>query len=121
VCWPWTGATDARGRGVIRIDGKLQRAIRVAYVLEVGPVKPGLPLSQFACTLPGCTNPRHWQAPFWDAALATLPGAGLPPRRHCRYGHLLSPLNRYHRPDGTTECRDCRATARRKHRAKVAR
>jgi hypothetical protein len=117
-CWPWSGATDARGYGLIRIAGKLQRAHRVAYALAKGPIKPGLPLEQFACTTVGCCNPAHYQAPFWDAALATLPGAGLPPRRHCRYGHLLSPRNRYRRPDGTVECRECRAASRRRWRAR---
>jgi hypothetical protein len=120
-CWPWTGATDGRGHGLIRIEGKLQRAARVAYALHVGPVKPGLPLRQFACTLPACVNPAHHQAPLWDAALATLPGTALAARTHCIHDHPLSPDNAYRRPDGRVDCRRCRADARARSRARAPR
>jgi hypothetical protein len=115
-CWPWTGATDARGYGLVRVDGKLQRAHRVAYALAVGPVKPGLPLVQFACTTAGCCNPAHYRAPIGDAVPATLVrGLALPPRTHCLNDHPLTDQNIYRRPSGQAECRRCRAAARRRH------
>lgn len=110
LCWPWTGATDSRGYGLVRIAGRLHRAHRVAYALTVGPVKPGLPLKQFACTTAGCCNPGHYRAPLWDATLATLPGAALAARTHCVNDHpLAGPGDRYVRPDGRVDCRRCRA------------
>ena len=37
----WLGATDSRGRGQIRIDGRLHTAARVAWELAHGPVPAG--------------------------------------------------------------------------------
>lgn len=51
-CWPWTASVDRWGYGHIRINGRLQRAHRVAWELCFGPIPEGV------CVLHTCDNPR---------------------------------------------------------------
>jgi hypothetical protein len=37
----WTGSTDASGKGLVRIDGKLRTAQRAAWEFAHGPLEPG--------------------------------------------------------------------------------
>lgn len=46
------------GYGSIRINKKAERAHRVAYELEVGPIPEGLIL-RHTCDTPRCVNPSH--------------------------------------------------------------
>jgi HNH endonuclease len=70
-CWPWMGALNADGYGVIRgedppvkeHDGKrrapLVLAHRVALSLALGrPLRPGM-LALHRCDTPRCCRPRH--------------------------------------------------------------
>lgn len=57
-CWPWTGATQQTGYGRFRVDGRLQGAHRVAYVLTHGHLRPGAHVLH-RCDTPGCCNPSH--------------------------------------------------------------
>lgn len=57
-CWLWTGAMLKTGYGSIRVEGKAQRAHRVAYTLEVGKIPEGMPL-RHSCDNPRCVNPSH--------------------------------------------------------------
>lgn len=58
-CWPWTGATNSRGYGVIRLpeDGGLALAHRVA--LRLDGRDPGGLLARHSCDNPICVNPAH--------------------------------------------------------------
>lgn len=56
-CWPWTGATRS-GYGALWIDGVLQRAHRVSWVLNVGPIPKGQHVLH-RCDNPPCVNPTH--------------------------------------------------------------
>ncbi|MCG7598813.1 HNH endonuclease [Halomonas sp. McH1-25] len=56
-CWPWKKATQY-GYGRLRIDGKVRKATRVAYLLHYGE----LPDDKFvchSCDNPSCVNPHH--------------------------------------------------------------
>lgn len=57
-CWIWTGALLKTGYGSIRIDGKAERAHRVAYELTEGKIPNGL-LIRHSCDNPKCVNPAH--------------------------------------------------------------
>jgi hypothetical protein len=59
-CWPWIGATDKDGYGIIGGDEevKFYRAHRLAYQLEYGPVPPKK-MVLHRCDFSGCQNPRH--------------------------------------------------------------
>lgn len=60
-CWPWTGATDRDGYGVMD-DGQHRqlRAHRVAYALAHGD--PGPHCVLHTCDNPPCCNPAHLRA-----------------------------------------------------------
>lgn len=60
-CWPWTGARDRDGYGVISDDApstKQLRAHRVAWALVNGPVPDGVGVLH-RCDSPPCCNAAH--------------------------------------------------------------
>jgi len=57
-CWVWRGAHDGDGYGLIRVDGILRRAARVAWELAFGPIPAGLSILH-ACDNPPCIRPAH--------------------------------------------------------------
>jgi hypothetical protein len=57
-CWYWLAAKTHNGYGRFKLDGKTQRAHRVAYVLTHGNItKDALVLHM--CDTPACCNPSH--------------------------------------------------------------
>lgn len=61
-CILWTGSKTADGYGKIRINGKDERAHRVAFMLAGKEIPSGLVLDHFACDTPSCVNPEHLRA-----------------------------------------------------------
>ena len=57
-CWLWTGAKTAGGYGRMRVNNTMVMASRVAYLLRVGEVPPGLNVLHH-CDNPPCVNPAH--------------------------------------------------------------
>lgn len=57
-CWIWTGGRFQNGYGKITIDGKQQRAHRVAFEMEFGPL-PEDALLEHTCGNRLCVNPAH--------------------------------------------------------------
>ena len=57
-CWEWIAYKDGGGYGIIKIDGKKQKAHRVAYRLYVGEIPDGMCVCH-RCDNPGCVNPGH--------------------------------------------------------------
>lgn len=56
-CWLWTGSW-ANGYGDILVNGKVQRAHRVAWQLLRGPIPVGQHVLH-RCDTPPCVNPSH--------------------------------------------------------------
>lgn len=56
-CWEWQGATSAFGHGDFPALGQ-HAAHRVSYLLNVGPIPPGL-FVLHRCDNPPCVNPAH--------------------------------------------------------------
>jgi hypothetical protein len=56
-CWEWTAAPDKDGYGRLWINGRNERAHRVAFFIARGvwPVN----LACHSCDNPGCVNPAH--------------------------------------------------------------
>jgi HNH endonuclease len=61
TCWLWTAATNKQGYGVFRLHGRQEKAHRVAYELECGPVPAGLVLDHIDC-VEHCVRPTHLRA-----------------------------------------------------------
>jgi len=57
-CWPWTGAKNTDGYGIIRGDVSLARAHRVAWELVNGSIPDGMEVCH-RCDNPSCCNPAH--------------------------------------------------------------
>ncbi|MGH6792788.1 MAG: HNH endonuclease [Methyloceanibacter sp.] len=57
-CWLWHGYVDARGYAKFQLDGRMQWAHRVSYLLSKGPIPKGLTLDHL-CRTPSCVNPDH--------------------------------------------------------------
>lgn len=57
-CRLWTGATNGRGYGQLRVKGKLYRAHRYVYELVNGPIPAGLCVLH-RCDVRACVNPAH--------------------------------------------------------------
>lgn len=60
ACWPWKGATNSDGYGVVwhRDRDNYEGAHRKAYELEHGPIPPGV-LVLHTCDNPPCCNQVH--------------------------------------------------------------
>jgi hypothetical protein len=58
TCWLWMGARNKQGYGTLKINGKMERAPRVAYQLSKGPIPEGC-VVMHACDNPLCVNPSH--------------------------------------------------------------
>ena len=54
-CWPWTAAINANGYGSFRLQGKIQTASRIAWMITHGDIPNG-PGAHGTCVLHRCDN-----------------------------------------------------------------
>ena len=59
ACWPWTGATQAKGYGRVTVDQRNDGSHRVALSLKLGRPLGSGELACHTCDNPPCCNPRH--------------------------------------------------------------
>jgi len=57
-CLVWTGQRDPRGYGFLRLEGRLQRAHRLAYALHHGEIPTGAVI-RHKCDNPACIKLAH--------------------------------------------------------------
>jgi HNH endonuclease len=110
-CWHWTANTCHQGYGFFKLDGRNQRAHRVAYEALVGPIPAGLQIDHL-CKNRTCVNPDHLepvtgQENVRRSAVATVARARQQSHTACKNGHDHSPENTL-RLNGYRYCRPCR-------------
>jgi hypothetical protein len=57
-CWIWTGALDTSGYGQMRVYKKNEKAARISYRLNKGPI-PGKMQVLHKCDIRCCVRPSH--------------------------------------------------------------
>lgn len=58
ACWPWLAYVDPKGYGMFRMNGKMHRSHRVAYMLANGSL-PARGVLDHICRNRSCCNPAH--------------------------------------------------------------
>jgi hypothetical protein len=58
-CWPWPGARNHLGYGVVRIAGRMTGAHRAAWVADAGRDIPATYTIDHLCGQRSCVNPAH--------------------------------------------------------------
>ena len=130
-CWLWTGYCDQWGyaRGSY-LNRKGVHVHRVAYMLFVGPILPGLEINH-KCRVKCCINPEHLEAVTRKQHIAIdddLISAGRQKashasataqlaRTHCRRGHPFSDSNLKIHKNGVRQCKKCISIAIAKRKA----
>lgn len=61
-CWPYTGTRLSSGYGVAKLDGKMIRVHRLAFVHANGEPPPDRPFVCHWCNNPPCCRPDHLYA-----------------------------------------------------------
>lgn len=63
ACWPWIGASDRQGYGVMTITRSnkwwTERAHRISAVISLGHIPDDKPVIMHLCDNPSCCNPTH--------------------------------------------------------------
>ncbi len=122
-CWLWT-AGASHGYGGVRVDGRYQKAHRVAYELIVGPIPEGLELDHL-CRVRNCVNPAHLEPVTHreNALRSPIMGGWHRGITHCLRGHPFDEANTYvyHTAKGGVgrACRECLAFRKRRARARA--
>ncbi|MEZ5079563.1 MAG: HNH endonuclease signature motif containing protein [Thermoleophilia bacterium] len=61
ACWPWRGARQGSGYGLVSFRDSSRGAHRVVYALAVAPIPEGLQVHH-SCDHTWCVNPAHLSA-----------------------------------------------------------
>lgn len=119
-CWLWRGLEHSSGYGQFFFRGRVENAHRVAYMLERGPIAPGMCLDHVVCSTRLCVNPWHVEQATQRENI--LRGAGLAAQNarktQCKYGHPYTAENTRINREGYRCCRACereRSAWRRQH------
>ncbi len=111
-CWVWTAAKIKSGYGVFRLNGRQQKAHRVAYAWANGAIPDDLVMDHL-CRNRACCRPTHLE-PVTDQVnvLRGISPFGInAAKTHCVHGHEFTPENTGTQPakNGRTArlCREC--------------
>jgi len=85
-CWLWQGAHDGDGYGLVKVDGKLRRAARVAWEATYGPIPAGLSVLH-SCDNPPCIRPDHLMVGTQRANIRDMLGKGRRPKSRAAISH----------------------------------
>lgn len=116
-CWPWLGALNESGYGIVRVGGRTARAHRVAFELSTGRrIAHGMQIDHVrsrGCARRDCCNPGHLEE-VTPAENSRRSKAGevnralMLSRTHCVRNHEFTPDNTHISPNGTRICRACK-------------
>jgi hypothetical protein len=59
ACWPWAGARDKNGYGLVQLNRKLRRVTHIVLELDGRPLEAGDEQALHHCDNPPCCNPAH--------------------------------------------------------------
>lgn len=110
-CWEWIASKNPDGYGNFYYNKRIDRAHRVSYILEHGPIPKGM-LVCHNCDNPGCVNPSHL---FLGSQKDNMSDCSKKRRifnsnkTHCKHGHEFTPENTIDRARkiGGRKCRQC--------------
>lgn len=109
-CWLWKGATNDKGYGQIKVNGKTTYVHRASYEFHVGPIPEGAVLDHI-CRVPSCLNPAHLDAVTQKENIrrGRLPGLLelQKQKKFCPSGHEYSDTNTYLNHRGSRNCKVC--------------
>lgn len=118
-CWLWTGAQDGHGYGQINVNGRPEKAHRLAYRIYNGEIPHGLCLDHL-CRVQHCMNPEHLEAvTLAENTRRQLAVIGHPRanKTHCPHGHPYDEANTRFAVRGRVRvCRICRAASSKSYR-----
>ena len=126
-CWIWTGATDGRGYGQLWVNGHLEKAHRLSWVIHYGAIPLGLNILHHCDNKP-CVRPDHlYLGTQADNARDALERGQFPvgirnrngAKTACHRGHLFDAENTYTDNDGRRHCRACNASRWRKNNGRA--
>jgi hypothetical protein len=107
ACWPWIGQLDRYGYGKLSIEGRTQKAHRIAYEMAIAAIPKGLHIDHL-CRVRHCVNPFHLEPVEKWVNDARGRGFVIPNslKIACDHGHPFTPNNtRVWR--GRRICRTC--------------
>ena len=103
-CWNWTAYLTPKGYGNFSLDGRMEHAHRVAYILIYGEIPEGHDVHH-ECENKRCVNPLHLQSVTRLEHKAHHP---TPHKTHCKRGHERAPENLY----SGSGCKKCQSEAK---------
>lgn len=123
-CWLWIAYIDQSprgGYGRFALNGRAERAHRVAYELYREKIPKGMTLDHL-CRVRSCVNPDHLEIVSMNEnrSRGISPSANYARRMYCNAGHSLVGNNAYMRPDGGRRCRKCKLENASRKEAQIA-
>lgn len=118
-CMLWLAGTTSGGYGQLKLNGRMVKAHRLAYVIFNGEEIPNGRVVRHKCDRPLCVAPDHLERgtvadnmrDMWERGRREVTGAPVVQRdkTHCPRGHELigENLRKSQLARGTRECRAC--------------
>lgn len=101
-CHIWKGTTAGNGYGTAFFNGKAERAHRITFMVQIGPIPEGMELDHL-CRNTLCVNPRHLEP---VSHRENMQRGSWSQRTNCPQGHPYDAKNTIWRR-GTRKCREC--------------
>ena len=111
-CKLWGGARFANGYGMRRVNKRLVRVHRWAWIEANGPIPPETPFVLHHCDTPACYEVEHLFLGTHADNVADRVSKGRSRNQHmgvthCKHGHEFTPENTRMTSDGRRRCLQC--------------